>query len=270
MKQTVMELNWEGGGYHGFPGAMGPGGYTSAEEVVAWKGFEQVLASAKNGDFSGAERLLDIYDDAGWLLSGACAELLGDIGSRALFERIRPVVTAILDPMYSVDLGCSLAIGGHLSSVPALLETLGKIAEFEDAPALIQMLSVMLEPEPGPLGDIDRLDDIDTYADDVRLQADALAARLGTTDAVVMFGDLFSIDKLVAATRRSLTNNGLFNTYLRHKLEATTGFDFSGFYENGSLRPLRALAVIEDFEDTGKLARYQPGRRYFFGHPVPD
>lgn len=265
-----MELNWEAAGYHGFPVAPGQGGYASAEEAAAWSGFELVLANAKRGDFSGIKRLLTIYDGADWMLSGACSELMGDIGSRQFFEELRPAVTSILDPTYSVDLGRSLAIWGHLSAVPTLLETLAKIAEFDDAPALVQMLSVLLEPEPGELGDFDGLHDIAAYSTKVRRQVDVVASRLGSVDRIVMFGDLFAVDKLVDVMRRRLTERGRFDPYLRHKFEATTGVDCSGFYEDEVLQPLQALAIIEEFEDRGGANAFEAGRRYFFGHLVPD
>ena len=270
MQRKYMELNWEGSGYHGFPAASGPGGYASPEEAAAWSGFEQILAAAKRGDFSGVGNLAAIYDEADWMLSGACAELMGDIGSRAFYDELRPAVTTILDPTYSVDLGRSLGIWGHLSVVPTLLETLEKIAEFEDAPALVQMLSIMLEPQPGPLGDIHGLQDVAAYSRLVTRQADVVASRIGTSDAIVLFGERFSVANLVEVMRRSLSAGGPFDPYWRHKFEATTGVDCSGFYENEILQRLNALAVIEEFEDLGGVKRYEPGRRYFFGHPVPD
>lgn len=246
MRHDFMELDWEGAGYHGFPG-----GDASEDEADAWSGFEQVLARAKQGDFSGVGQLPAIYEEADWMLGAACAELMGDIGDRRVLESLHPAVTAILDPTYSVDLGRTLAIAGHLSSVPVLLEALVKLADFEDAPALVQMLSVMLEPEPGALGDIGRLDDVEAYADHVRRQAAVVAARTGSPDAVVMFGDVFSVERLVAVMRQRLAEGGRFDPYWRHRFEATTGVDCSGFYEDGILQPLQALAVIEEFEDLG-------------------
>lgn len=270
MQRKHLELNWEGAGYHGFSVAPGPDSPESAEEVSAWLEFEQVLAAARSGDFSGAPRLLTLYDDAGWLLSGACAELIGDIGSRQLFSELRPAVTQVLHPTYSVDLGRSLAIWGHLSVVPTLLETLAKIAEFVDAPVLVQMLSVLLETEPRALGDFNGPQDIAAYSARVNRQVDVVASRLGTVDAIVMFGERFSVEKLVGVMRRTLNERSRFDLYLRHKFEATTGVDCSGFYEDESLQPRRALALLDAFEGRGGAREFEPGRRYFFGHPVPD
>lgn len=270
MQRKYMELNWEGPGYHGFPVAPGQGGYASAEEATAWSGFERVLAAAKRGDFSGVNRLLAIYDDADWMLGAACADLMGDIGKRQFFDKLRPAVVSILDPTYSVDLGCSLALWGHLSVVPTLLDTIAKITEFVDAPALVQMLSVLLESEPGELGDISGLHCIETYSAAVLRQMDIVASRLGTVDAIVMFGDLFSVDKLVSIMRRRLIEGGRFDPYLRHKFEANTGVDCSGFYKDEILQPLQVLAILEESEGRGGLKNYEPGRRYFYGHSIPE
>lgn len=270
MKRKYVKVDWEGSGYHGFPIPPGQVDYDSPEEAAGWSAFEQILAAAKRGDFSRVKTLLTIYDDADWLLGAACAELMGDIGSRQFFDELRPAVINVIHPTYSIDLGCSLAIWGHLSVVPTLLDTLAKIAEFDDAPALLQMLSVLLEEEPGELADIHGLHDISAYSAKVLRQANVVASRLGTEDACVMFGDRFTIDKLVGVIRRRLTDRGLFDPYLRHKLEATTGVDCSGFYEDEIIQPLQALAILEEFEDRGGAKKYEPGRRYFFGHPVPD
>jgi hypothetical protein len=154
--------------------------------------------------------------------------------------------------------------------VPTLLDTLAKIAEFVDAPALVQMLSVLLEAEPGALCDIDGLNDIEAYSAKVLRQMNVVASRLGTVDAIVMFGELFSVDKLVGVMRKRLTNGGQFDPYLRHKFEATTGVDCSRFYEDEILQPLQTLAILEAFEERDRAKDFEPGRRYFFGHLVPN
>ncbi|MGW8392599.1 hypothetical protein [Pseudoduganella sp. HUAS MS19] len=169
-----------------------------------------------------------------------------------------------------MDLGQSLAMWGHLSVVPVLLETLSKIARFEDSRHLVTMLSLMLEAKPGEISDADGLEDSEGYASKVGRRVDDIVLRLGTSDAIVMFGELFSVGKLVDVMRRALSDGTWFNPYWRHKFEATTGVNCSGFYRDQDLQPLQALAILEDFEDQGTAGRFVPGRRYFFGHPVPD
>ncbi|MFO1049133.1 MAG: hypothetical protein U1E52_14680 [Geminicoccaceae bacterium] len=270
MRGRYKELNWEGSGYHGFPVERGQDDYVSAEDAEIWSEFDSVLASAKRGDFSRVSRLVTIYDETdSWMLGTACCDLIGDIGSRPLFETLRPAVTSVIDPTYSVDLGRSLAVWGNLTVVPTLLETLESIAEFVDAPALVQMISFLLEPEPGPLADTDGLHNFAAYASMVRGRFNDTAARVGTEDAIVLFGDLFSVERLIAGICDSV-NGGRLDSYMRHKFEATTGVDCSGFYVDEILQPLRVLAIIEEFEDSARSEDYVRGKRYFFAHPVPD
>jgi hypothetical protein len=53
-------------------------------------------------------------------------------------------------------------------------------------------------------------------------------------------------------------------------LAAATGVPFEGFYRNGRLQPLNAMAIVEGLLESGNLARYEPGVRYFFGHRIPE
>ena len=57
---------------------------------------------------------------------------------------------------------------------------------------------------------------------------------------------------------------------MRHKLEATIGWNLSSCYKKSILNPLAATAELEEIEETVDLSKFVPGRRYFFGHPVPD
>ena len=66
----------------------------------------------------------------------------------------------------------------------------------------------------------------------------------------------------------ALSIHGLF-IRMRHKFEAVTGIDCSECYQNGILQPLRAAALFESIFETGILAQYEPGVRYFFNHRIP-
>jgi hypothetical protein len=57
--------------------------------------------------------------------------------------------------------------------------------------------------------------------------------------------------------------------YWRGRFEAMTGLDCSGFYKSGSLQPLTAAAIVEDFLESGDADKFEPGTRYFFGHRIP-
>lgn len=57
---------------------------------------------------------------------------------------------------------------------------------------------------------------------------------------------------------------------LRHRFESYTGFDCRKFYFAMEPQRLQMAAALEDFLASPEAARYQPGRRYFFGHPIPE
>jgi hypothetical protein len=55
------------------------------------------------------------------------------------------------------------------------------------------------------------------------------------------------------------------------RLEAATGLDCRRFHSRDwSLQTLPAIAVIDDFLESGRAVDFQPGQRYFFCHPIPD
>jgi hypothetical protein len=56
---------------------------------------------------------------------------------------------------------------------------------------------------------------------------------------------------------------------LRHRFEAWTGESCQDFFYAFRPQRLAMTAALEDFVRSGKGARYQPGQRYFFGHPIP-
>jgi hypothetical protein len=57
---------------------------------------------------------------------------------------------------------------------------------------------------------------------------------------------------------------------LREKFEASTGIDCSSFYRQGKFAQLPAAATLESFLDTVGPDAFESGRRYFFGHRIPD
>lgn len=87
-------------------------------------------------------------------------------------------------------------------------------------------------------------------------------------------GDVFSIQRVLEKLLvlvRSGEDSGRIE-FGKMLLEATTGYNCAEFYdnENYSLRPLSASAIIEDVFFSHDINRYEPGKRYFFGHLIPD
>jgi hypothetical protein len=58
--------------------------------------------------------------------------------------------------------------------------------------------------------------------------------------------------------------------YEKVLIEAFTGVDLSGFYERSTLMPQRASLRLEQAADEIDFDRFEAGRRYFFGRPLPD
>lgn len=269
MRPQKNRLDWSGAGYFGFPVTRDRADYISPDDAALWRDFEAVLAPAKQGRFDDIESLIDLYDETdSWILAGAYCDLLGDAGSGSCFERLIPVVGSVAEPTYAVELGEALGSWGSLSVVPTLLIALEGLAGFDDAEILPEILSRMLESEPGPIADPGGLEDFESYRARVSRRHAELEVDLGSPETIVLHGEVFDVGKLAKRMSKALAEDK-FEPYLRRKFEATTGIDCSGFYVDGALRPLPAAAVLEAFLDSPDTARYQPGVRYFFGHALP-
>jgi hypothetical protein len=57
---------------------------------------------------------------------------------------------------------------------------------------------------------------------------------------------------------------------LRELFESATGFDCSAIFAGKGASTLAAAALVESLIDSGKLAPFDPGVRYFFGSPVHE
>lgn len=56
---------------------------------------------------------------------------------------------------------------------------------------------------------------------------------------------------------------------MRRRFEASTGIDCTAFFKNGIFQALSAARVLEDYLGSAESARSRPGRKEFFGWPVP-
>lgn len=84
-----------------------------------------------------------------------------------------------------------------------------------------------------------------------------------------MQGKIFSVTALMEMIRIS-ADSGKFDAKLRQIFEATTGIDCTNFYQDHKARPVYIHAILDEFEEVGGPDRFVPGKRYFFGHLVPD
>jgi hypothetical protein len=215
--------------------------------------------------------LIAIYDDTSdWLLAGACWDLMADVGSHSLFDEITPAIKTIVDPIYAVQWGQILCSWGSLRVVPVVLETLHSLDGFDDAEDLVHGIAQLLEDDDEPALNEVPGKEFDRFIAAAEQRYHALTNKFGTDNLVVFKGEEFSV-KRVAQITRSRLDRISFDTSLRRKFEANTGIGCTEFFSaDGALQPIAAATILESFLDNRVSENFLPGRRYFFGHPVPD
>jgi hypothetical protein len=271
VKVNFKTLDWKGAGYYGFLAPPGEMLYASPEDAELWRDFVPVLERASQGDFRRVDSLIGLIEKtSSWVVARASGELLGDAGNAQVFDRVLERARATTWGPHLAYLGYSLAGWGNLRVVPAILDIIESIPNKDDRLTLIFPLSYLLEPELGDIADSDiLLDDFVHYRSIVLQKSDALAERIGREDALVLHGEEFSMFSLIEIIRRSVEKQD-FHIHLRRKFEAQTGVDCSGFYCGSAPRYLTISAIVDEFVESGAVNHYIPGRRYFFGHLLPD
>lgn len=271
-KFTEVGVDWMDRGYHAAPFLAADLLQLSEPERELWSGWQDRLFAAKQGRFGGITGLIDIYEKSGnWLLSGACADLLGDAGDAAclqrMAERIGKIQDPIVDLMMRIDFSVAFGTAGSLALAPVIVETYRNGHDLDDADILPYVLSSMIEPQLEAFGDPEEYASVDDYCDAVLARHAELGARLGP-HATVFRGETFGVRKLARAVLDSVAG-GTLNLRLRQKFEASTGIETAQFYKGGRLQPLTAAAIVEGFLASPAAADYVDGARYFFGHRIP-
>ena len=291
LDKTFLELG------RGFQfSAEPPPTLASAEHLASpdsWAVLGCVLARVRQGDMRAVEVLPDLMarDDAE-LVWGACVQLIGFAG-RTPFV----LDTAARFLTTPDDLGIQWNIASLLCNVCSLhavepLMRLHAAATDGDARRHIEKcLSILLEEHSGPIYDgveeqevpdpdypepftetmivLDRAG----YAAQVREAAAEVAPRLASPDQAVTAGLPLDLEALVERLHQRILRGGGSKWPMhweRMCFEASTGVDCSAFYKDWHLQRLPALAVLEDFMDSGHGAAFERGVRYFFGHRVDD
>lgn len=290
LRHTFLEL---GDGLHF---SSEPPADVTAERYLqsadSWEVLACVLARLQHGRFDGLARLVDVmrrHDDANvWQ---ACAQLLGFGGSRALLERLAADVGRQADDRrVQVYVSTALANGCQLWCVPHLLEMHAAAADDDARVHLESCLSRLLEHGVGPVwagpAKIEVVDenypppftetsielDREAYVALVHARLAELRAIAGPDDGLAIAeGRLFEVESFARGMLQTIASGRSdLVEWERMLFEATTGVSCAPFFgPDRLLRPLAAAAIVEDFLESGQSARYQPGVRYFFGHPVP-
>ena len=240
-----------------------------------WEVFGTSLARLKEGVFGEEEELWASARRArSWQVSGAYAYLIGNTASLAFLRSLRPIAARTLDVGASADAAECLAHSGILSEVPALLDFVDAYRRFGEFEGAVWAISYLLDDGTGVLPRIDPKalasdGHFKTYKNSVLRRVDALCERFGTAEVRILQGDIFSVAALVEKMRVS-ANSSKFDAKLRQLFEATTGVDCSDFFHDHKARPIYIHAILDEFEEGRGPDRFVPGKRYFFGHLVPD
>jgi hypothetical protein len=249
-------------------------------EGTDWQRWRDVFEAATRGDFSRTPELMEVYATTrSPLLQQACSRLLGDAGSSDAMATVHEYLDRHLsfqdplDPYAGLHMLDALVQRGWLVDVEKLLKVYEFIISAPDARVVALYFSRLLEPEWGPLSEPPRTEeDFPPYKASVLARARELIDATGSDRIPVAFGEVLHVPEVARMLLRRLSRsdeNEAMQPFLRRRLEACTGIDCSGFFEDGGFRPLTAATMLESMLESGVLARYVAGRRYFFGFPVP-
>lgn len=241
-----------------------------------WIVFAGALERAKLGRLDGLEALVpamrSFEDDVFWRY---CAELLGDAGSTALLKRFalqfRDDLLDAARPVYQVELAHAFVQSMLLWSVPLMLKMYLDSDRREQTGVLTVFLSRLLEPELGPIG-CAVLPDAE-YRALVLAKYEELKHALGTDDVAVLYGEPFTVQALAQRLHAGLSGAEIDEEKIlleRHLFEAATGIDCSGFFKDGDLQPLNAMAVVQAFLEGVADPLYTQAARCFWGRGIPD
>lgn len=258
-----------------------------------WTVLAGCVASAKAGRLQELERIPNLMREtreaAFW---DAASELLG---LAAPWDLQRNVLAGFLPEKdrFGVQyyMTTMLSYGCGLWAVDPMLK-LYEVADSNEARSHIaQRLSLLLEPEPGPVSDGAPTEDdyldlpggdvemvlVHDYAD-YRATAGLARSKLNSVlraDADAVFQGAALDVATVAASIRRRFHVGLKGSARNYPalriLEAMTGVSARDvLLEDGTLHDLAAIALVESASDLKIVDSFKPGRRYFFGTEVPE
>ncbi|WP_043391730.1 hypothetical protein [Archangium violaceum] len=252
---------------------------------IHWIQLEALINKLKSGDFSAAEDILRLCrETTDWQMKFAATRVLGHAGTIDCFKRMREELEQ--HPMRkqeSIDVPSrtlvltycrAFALWGRLDVIPVLMDQylalrLKQTPEISLLPLLMSDLlvdddSTMIAHDPPE-------DALEDYLNLVMNQYDAVTAKHGSDKVFVFRGDLYSV-RAIAERMRHLTTpyQAADLTTLRERFEPATGIDCSVIFSEEDVSTLAAATIAESFLESDDGKKFEPGRRYFFGHPIPE
>lgn len=255
-----------------------------------WEILAGILLSCQTGHFAPLVRIPTLLrKNDGFQFWKAATELLGYAGSwRMLQQFFDEHIDKLNDHGVQYFLAIILSNSCGLWAVEPLLAIHARATEEESRYQIERHLSYLLEAENEAIWagaeekkfvvdsedlEVRTVVDFEGYAKDVHAVRDAILQDIGSLDTPLYEGEVLDIARIAKKLYERLTSeDDTTGRIYREKMlfEASTGVDCSGFFdEDSALQYLPATAIMETFLESHDLNRFQPGQRYFFGHPVP-
>jgi hypothetical protein len=268
---------WQENGYFfGAPPPVPLRDPTLLEGRDPWLALAATLEYAKAGSHDAVGELARWFgEDVELGFIQSCLFLIGDAGRaehmRLLVEMMKPEKEEYLR-IKACDAACH---AGYLWLGHEVLKVWRSIRVAEKSIISLHLSNLLDPPGSAEVYDYLAFEEDDEYLAFVQGRLEALARTTGDGEAAVFQGVVLDVRKLAEQMRDLLRpttpaqkREATFRQ-LRHRFEAATGTDCRSFYRDDELQPLAAAAVIEDFLESEAATRFVPGKRYFFGHPVP-
>ncbi|WNG14691.1 hypothetical protein [Cystobacter fuscus] len=272
------DLDWAANGYRvSLPPDISPLSRQALTHSNPGIIFIAVLERAKQGDFEKLPLIVNcLRRTENAVLWGAGTELLGDAGSPRTIEQVLEQFRGALfeERQWHISLGmCGMMHQSLLLwTVPIMLALYLESCERRQLKWVEFAVARMLEEETewgkGVLHRTTGEEFIRTAVEKYH----SLRQRLGTDDTGVLHGRPFSVRQLAQLMHAQAAEgnpSGVLMRNERHGFEASTGRDCRSFFKNERPRALAIAAQMELFLGSSEADRFEPGRRYFYGHPLP-
>lgn len=299
-KFMARTFDWREDGFH-FAEAAPPELMSAAalSNSNPWIVLAAVVERAKQGDHGQVPLLSRYYAEHRiHRLAQVALMLTGDIGRERDLKLLAEALSHA-DPLTRVYAAQGAALAGRAWLVPDMLEAWDAADTVEEHAMIGARIADMLE-EPGgdllehadtfPFKNVDRfLEENPSFRkaeSQLRILAEGEAEfprlvearyaqvvkQLNDDSAFLWHGSRWSMKNFVDSFLAELDHEvPLSLPNFRHRFEAYTGVDCTGFfYIDGDPDLIGIAAAIEDFLEGGTMGSYAVGRRYFFGHPIPD
>lgn len=254
-----------------------------------WHVYTGILLSCESGDFSALETLAGLLKKNDVYLLWQAASYLAGFAGRWEFisQLVADMESEIARPGIKYFLSIILGASCSLRAVQPLLRIHSSSDDEDDRFQIENELSYLLEDREGEVrwgatentvidneGDEEILTTINRpkYFAIVDKHLQELLAKTSNMEVPVFEGAIYDVVGTAERLRQRLTDGRVDEgRLLRERLifEAATGVDCTSFYaEDGTLRRLAAVSVMENFLDSNAITQFVPGQRYFFGHPI--